>query len=249
MKKTFYLALMPLIFSGITLQSQTSGTVVYEQSIKIEINLEGQYAQFADMIPRERKSKKELIFNEKASLYQNLPEVSNSDVINESGARGNFMMRMPTMNDIMYIDLENNKRVEQKEFFDRNFLIEYDDDDTKWKITGNRKEILGYECMEAESVKNDEKITVWFTPLIPISAGPSNFAGLPGLVLAVETNSGKNVITAISVDLKPIPEKDIKKPNKGRKVTSEEYKKIVEEKMEEMGVQPGGGATRMIIRH
>ena len=41
---------------------------------------------------------------------------------------------------------------------------------------------------------------------------------------------------------------NIAKPDKGRKVTREEFDQIVEEKMKEMGAQPGAGGGQMMIR-
>jgi len=250
MKKVFLSLCLSGVMAGINIQAQNSGVVEYEQTMKLEIKLEGDAAQFADMLPRERKSKKELIFNEKASIYSNPLYAGENEVINESSGRANIMIRAGVDNDVIYNDLVKNKRIEQREFFTRNFLIESDDVSNKWKLTGNRKEILGYECLEAETSHNEGNVKAWFAPLIQSSAGPGIFTGLPGLILEIESNEGKNVIKAISIDIKLISDKEIKKPNKGKKVTPEEFKKIVDEKMAEMGVTPGGGNRPMvIIRH
>ena len=250
MKKVF--ALMCLL-TALNMTAQHSGVVVYEQTVKIEIKLEGDAAQFADMLPKERKFKKELIFTEEASIYRNVADTGENDVVNESGGGGrNFMMRMATPDDIVYNDLENNKCIEQKDFFTRNFLIENDMENFRWKMTGNKKEIAGYMCMEAEVVDSMKKTTAWFTPQIPVSSGPGIYTGLPGLILAIEENEGQNITMAVSIDLKPVSDKELKRPSKGKKVTQEEFQKIVEEKMAEMGGgsggRPGGGQMQFIIK-
>ncbi len=50
--------------------------------------------------------------------------------------------------------------------------------------------VCGYQCMAAGTTFRGRQYTVWFTPDIPISAGPWKFSGLPGLILAVDESSG-----------------------------------------------------------
>ena len=232
--------------TGLVLQAQQSGTIVYEQTIKFDIQMEGDAAPFAGMMPKEQKINKELLFNETASIFRNQVDAGENDVMSDGGGRM-VTVKMAGNNDIIYNDLENKTRTEQKEFFTRQFLIEQEVKDFKWKMTGNQKEIAGYTCMEAETTNDENKITAWFTPQILVSTGPGIYFGLPGLILAVEENDGQNVIKATSIDLKSIPEKEMKKPSKGKKVTPEEFKKIVEEKMEEMGGSSGGKPGTIII--
>jgi GLPGLI family protein len=252
MKKAFYCPIIMGLLSAINITAQNSGVVVYEQTVKMEIKLEGDAAQFAHMMPKERKFKKELLFSEKASIFKNATDTGENDVVDEStGGNRNIMIKMTVPDDIVYNDLENNKRIEQKEFFTRNFLIERDIEALKWKMTGNTKEIAGFTCMEAEVVDSVKNIKAWFTPQISVSSGPGIFAGLPGLILSINENDGANVTTALSVDLKQVADKELKKPSKGKKVSEEEFQKIVEEKIIETGGHPGGaqrgGQTQSIM--
>ena len=73
---------------------------------------------------------------------------------------------------------------------------------------------------------------MFFSPEIPVSLGPSVFGGLPGLILAVE-RSGETAYVATSVKLSPPTEESMVKPNKGSKVTQEEFKAIQKEKEKE----------------
>jgi GLPGLI family protein len=130
------------------------------------------------------------------------------------------------------------------------FLIEGSMETSPWKLTGNEKAILGYTCQEAVMEKDSIKTVAWFTPAIPVAAGPANYNNLPGLVLEVNYNDGKRVITAVSVDEK-VDVANLVKPKEGKKVTKEEFQKIMDEKMKEMGIERGEGghaegATMMI---
>lgn len=224
-----------------------SGIVIYEQVVKLEIKLEGEAAHMADMLPKERKSEKLLRFNETASLYENNQKEEEEPVRMESGAN-RVMIRMNEPKNVVYTDMTQQEQIEFREFMTREFLIGSKVNSSEWKLTGNQKAILNYPCQEAVRTTKEGKTTAWFTPLIPVSSGPGSFTGLPGLVLAVDINDGKQTFTATSVRIQPVETSSLEKPDKGKKVTREEYDKIVEEKMKEMGGESGPGGTRIMIR-
>ena len=89
-------------------------------------------------------------------------------------------------------------------------------------------------------------VTAWYAPEIPVSQGPENYYGLPGLIL--EVNDGKTVILCSKVVLNSKEKVTIKPSTKGKVVTEKEYNKIVADKMEEMQKMnsgPGSGTFRM----
>jgi GLPGLI family protein len=247
MKKITLLATVAFLALQLQAQEIIKGKITYEQVVKLEIKLEGEMAaQLAGMIPSERKSEKILWFNPGATLYENSSASKNEDIAMQHGG-ANVMFRMAEPENKVYRDLAAGSVTEQRDFMTRMFLIE-DSPATSWKITGNQKIILDYPCMEATSGEGDKKVTAWFTPVIPVSGGPGNHGGLPGMILALEANEGKQLTTAVKIE-SDLPEADlIVKPEKGRKVTREEFDKIVEEKMKEMGAQPGAGGQHMMIR-
>ncbi len=74
------------------------------------------------------------------------------------------------------------------------------------------------------------------------------YGGLPGLILSVELDEGKNIIVAKSVDLSPVSKDIIVRPEKGKKVSREEFDKIVAEKMKETGGNAGSSGGAIMIR-
>ena len=146
-----------------------------------------------------------------------------------------------------WCDLKNNACLDQRDFMQRKFLIERDLQSSDWKLTSNQKKILNYPCQEATRQDGDRKITAWFTPAIPVSLGPASYTGLPGLVLEVSIDDGDQTITATSVKMGETNTSAIEKPKEGKKVTQEEFDKIREEKMKEMGIENGSGGN-VIIR-
>lgn len=246
MKKS--LLLIQAIILGLFLNAQenTSGTVIYEQVMKLDIKLEGDAAQFAHMMPKERKSNKVLYFNTEATLFENGKSGEDEAMSMNSGGT-NVMIKMEEPENKVFTDLASKKQIEQREFMTRVFLIE-GEVANQWKITGKQKMILDYPCQEAVMEKDSTKMIAWFTPAIPVSAGPANYGGLPGLVLAVESEDGKQTTMATSVVFSPLADDILQKPKKGKKVTREEFDKVVEEKMKEMGAEQGEGGHQMMIR-
>jgi hypothetical protein len=58
---------------------------------------------------------------------------------------------------------------------------------------------------------------------------------------------GDRTVVADKVELKAVDVKLIEKPSKGKTVTREEFNKIRDDKMKEMGAEPGGGGTMKVI--
>lgn len=82
-------------------------------------------------------------------------------------------------------------------------------------------------------------ITAWYAPEIPVSQGPENYWGLPGLIL--EVSDDKTTILCSKVVLNVKEKAEIKAPTKGEKVTPEEFADILIKKIEQMRDMQGGG--------
>ncbi len=88
------------------------------------------------------------------------------------------------------------------------------------------------EKKEEEFVIKEVEIVAWYTPEIPVNQGPSEYWGLPGLILAVSDDI--TTIVCSQITLNPSEKVDIKAPTKGKKVTQAEYDEISQEKMKDM---------------
>ena len=112
---------------------------------------------------------------------------------------------------------------------------------------------------EAEKKENDTQnkpstepviVIAWYTLDIPISQGPGDYWGLPGLILEVSARDTKIMCTKIVMN--PKVKSEIKEPTKGKIVSQQEYDVIVIKKTEEMRErfrnerQKSGGDRRMI---
>ena len=82
-----------------------------------------------------------------------------------------------------------------------------------------------------EEVKMIE-IVAWYSPQIPVSQGPGEYWGLPGLIL--EVSAGNVTMLCSKIIINPQEQTKIEAPEKGKVVTKKEYNAIITEKMEEM---------------
>jgi len=81
-------------------------------------------------------------------------------------------------------------------------------------------------------------VTAWYTPQIPVSTGPGDYHGLPGLIL--EVNADRTTMLCTKIVMNPKDKESIDKPKKGDVVTRDEYNKIMKDKIEEMREMYGG---------
>lgn len=85
---------------------------------------------------------------------------------------------------------------------------------------------------EGEPIVNMTEIEAWYAPQIPVSHGPSEFWGLPGLILQVNVGDTTILCTKIVMSTNEIVEID--PPSKGKIVSKAEYQEIIIGKMAEM---------------
>ena len=90
----------------------------------------------------------------------------------------------------------------------KKFLVNEPIDTNKWEILPNdTMTILNKKCIAAKK----SGVVAWFTPSIPLKAGPAQYFGLPGLVLAVFVSSYNIAIIADKI-IPSIPEIITSKP-------------------------------------
>ena len=89
---------------------------------------------------------------------------------------------------------------------------------------------------DGKQEEKKEKVTVvttaWYTPQIPVSNGPEEFWGLPGLILEIQ--DGKLTIACTEIVMNPTEKVEIKKPKKGKKVTQAKFDEIMDKHSKEM---------------
>jgi len=80
-------------------------------------------------------------------------------------------------------------------------------------------------------------VTAWYTLNIPVSHGPGDYWGLPGLIL--EINAGNTQMLCTKIVMNPKEKSELVEPKKGKVVSQKEYDTIIEEKTKEMRERMG----------
>ena len=101
-----------------------------------------------------------------------------------------------------------------------------------------KKDSTATAVSESLEIPKEIEVTAWYTPQIPVSQGPGDFWGLPGLIL--EVNTDKTIILCSKIIMNPQEKVEIKAPEKGTVVSRLTYNETVKKKMEEMRSMYGG---------
>jgi len=91
-----------------------------------------------------------------------------------------YVVRSATDNKLYYYDKVGTER----------FRYEEDIPQLNWAVGDSTRTILGYECFLASADYHGRKWIVWFSPEIPVAAGPWKLQGVPGLILEASTEDG-----------------------------------------------------------
>ena len=224
---------MPLLLAlcSISVFAQNSGKITYEVKVNTHKHMKGEYAKYKAYVPEWHTHEKDLYFTDSTTFYKNAP--LKVDAVSGATYR-------PPKDEAVYANLKTKISTEQKDFMGKLFLIVDTLEEYKWKVTGESKMIQKMPCIKATYTDTNDVYTVWFTPMIPVSAGPSGFNGLPGMILEGVNQDSSMIVTTVSYEKREIKKGEIELPKKGKKVTRQEFHAIVKKKMEEMNKNGGG---------
>jgi GLPGLI family protein len=109
----------------------------------------------------------------------------------------------------------------------------------------SQEELRKTNFMDMVEMPDFKTITAWYAPEIPVSQGPENYWGLPGLIL--EVSDDKTTILCSKIVLNVKEKAEIKKPTKGEKVSPQEFADLMVKKIQQMQDMYGGGGMKMRI--
>jgi GLPGLI family protein len=250
------------------------GKISYERKINMHRNLPD--PQMKSMVPEFRTDKFELIFNENASLFRSVVDDEAPDPFANAGGGGGGGMRMsfrmPSAN--IFTDLAKQTQYEERAFFEKEFLIVDSLKQYKWKLSEETKTIAKQLCKKATTMitapqvrmrvsiggggnntdttanrpraPKETELVVWYAENIPVSFGPENYSGLPGVIMEIDQDNGATVTTAVEVSAK-YPKKELVAPTKGDKMNRAQFQENMQKLMQDMQ-RGGGGRGVMNIR-
>jgi GLPGLI family protein len=184
-----------------------------------------------------------LVFNQKESLFKLNKSLEKPNPASEMGV---ITTTFPY--EFIYKNLKENTLLCEREIYGKKFLITDSIQEKLWKVLAETKMIGEYVCTKAVIPKtykrrkvnedgsfsfvDEEKFLVaWFTLQIPVSFGPADYSGLPGLILEVE--DGRNNFMCTKIVMNPKTKIEIEVPSKGKVVSQREFDAIQKKKFEE----------------
>ena len=193
-----------------------------------------------------------LDFTKSESMYKEEQELDAPKGPSANGGVMVMVMGGDGSSDILYKNISQNRMAHKTELMGKVFLIKDNLVAYDWELTGETKNIGIYTCYKAvyereeESIEinmidgevKEEKVTkkttlvAWYTTDVPVSNGPNNYGGLPGLIL--EVNDGELTIVCSELVLNPKKVKEIIEPIKGKIVARKKFEDIAKEKTKEM---------------
>lgn len=256
-----------LLFAVAAIAQQKEGKVIYQRTVQMQISIAGMPGLESQM-PRTRTDKFELNFANNKMTWKQMEDDIQAGATEEA-AGGGLVIRTigGGSDDVTYCDFEKAKKLQVQELFDKKFLIADSIRRGNWKLGEETKTILNHLCRKATTqrygkrsnmtmqdgkmvrteVDDTSNVVAWFTMDIPVSASPEMQGQLPGMVLELDINNGRNLYTAVEIMAKP-DLSAIKEPTKGKKVTQDEFVKERSKMMEEMQRNMQGGNGTFQIR-
>ena len=193
-----------------------------------------------------------LDFTKSESMYKEEQELDAPKGPSANGGVMVMVMGGDGSSDILYKNILEKRMANKTDLMGKIFLIKDNLVSYDWELTGETKNIGNYTCYKAVYEKEEEDIQIdmidgevkeekvtkkrtivaWYTTDVPVSNGPNNYGGLPGLIL--EVNDGDLTIVCSEIILNPKEVKEIKEPIKGKIVTRKKFAEISLEKTKEM---------------
>tara|TARA_B100000768_G_scaffold43828_1_gene42598 strand:- start:8074 stop:8871 length:798 start_codon:yes stop_codon:yes gene_type:complete len=240
-----------LFFTTYSLIAQDfQGIATYKTQRKLDIKIDstqagGMQDEIMAMLKKQFEKTYILTFDKEESLYKEEESLAPPSV----GGSMVFISNMGGSGEL-YKNIKAQRYVQQSDLLGKMFLIQDSLKTNAWKLQGETKNIGTYTCFKAtlerevksvsemdEVTKETQTVTAWYTPQIPVSNGPEQFQGLPGLILELSYDS--QTILCSKISLNPSKPINIKEPTGGDSVSQSEFDAIMDKKMKEMESQYG----------
>jgi GLPGLI family protein len=276
MKRTIA-TLSLLLFLGAGLQAAFAqgftGRAYYKSTSNFSIKMDStrmapeQMAQIQASLKKQMEQNYILSFNQTESTWKKEESLGGGPATASAGGAV-FMVATGGEGSTLYKNIADQSFLEEQDMMGKAYLVKDMLEPVEWELSEETKKVGNYTVQKAsstrivdskrfstgmtemENVKDTLQVTVWFTPEIPVSHGPENFFGLPGLILEVQ-NQGRTLICE-KIELNPSANPVvIERPSKGKEITQAEFRTVQEEGMKQMmnryQGKPGDG-NRMEIR-
>ncbi len=141
----------------------------------------------------------------------------------------------PSDQNYVYQDFSQGLTTMTKGIFENQYIVKDSIKQFQWKITGEVRDIAGFECKKALAKINDSVVVVaFYTDQILVKGGPENFNGLPGMILGLAVPRLGLTLFATKLELVS-PSLTLKLPTKPKYVKHNQITQDVEKGLKTWG--------------
>lgn len=242
--------IITLLFTVTLFAQDFQGVATYKSHRKMDLKLGKEnensemHKQLQAQLKKQFQNEYTLTFSKEESIYK-----QNESLAAPTPSSSGITITVSGGNDVMYKNIKDNRYANATEIFGKQFLIKDSLKTRKWQLLNETKNIGDYTCRKAvfkdtyktqtmtedgemETVEKERETVAWYTMQIPVSHGPSDYFGLPGLIL--EISDGELTLVCSRIVLNPKEKIEIKEPKKGKVVNQEKFNEIEKKKNEEM---------------
>ena len=145
-------------------------------------------------------------------------------------------MAPPGAENEVFMDFKTNTVTASKQIYEQKFLIQDSMRKLKWHYTDELRIIAGYKCRKAVSVICDSVyIVAFYTEDIPVSGGPEQFGGLPGMILELAVPRLFTTWVATQVIVQTVKNPAEPPFSKGKKVKRSEMVVLLQKALKDWG--------------
>lgn len=247
---TTILVLMAFMVISKLQAQEFQGIATYKSHRKVDLKMDdnkmddAQQKMIQEQLKKQFQREYTLKFNKHESVYKQEEKLDAPQPVSSG-----ISIKIVQGDDVMYKNVKEQRYTNKTEIYGKIFLIKDALTGRKWQLVNETKNIGEYTCYKAvfedefttrtlteegefTTVTKPRTTIVWYTPQIPVSNGPTDYFGLPGLIL--EVNDGRLTLVCTKIVLNPEEAIEIVEPKKGKEVSQKEFDKIQEKKSEEM---------------
>lgn len=133
-------------------------------------------------------------------------------------------------------DFGSNTVTAAKNIYEEHFLIRDTVAHLQWRIGSEVRTIAGYTCRKAVArICDSVYVVAFFTNEIPISGGPEQMGGLPGMILELAVPRLYTTWVATKVEVNAVKAEELKAPAKGKMYSHAALEKQLLSSMKDWG--------------
>lgn len=227
--KTILLCLLLTTAVSASAQFTFSGRIEYERKVNLHKLWSGDewMERWKDQMPNFMISYFNLSFTTAQSRYEPGREVE---------APKMTWGLPPGADNVVHRDFEKGTVTAAKNIYEELFLIKDAPQKRSWRILSEVRTIAGYKCRKAVTrICDSVYVVAFYTDDIPVSGGPEQMGGLPGMILEIAVPRLYTTWVATKVEVVSIKEPTLAVPVKGKVTTVAQLGTKLQESLKDWG--------------